>query len=103
VDGRKSQTKPDERLALGAPLELVLFSHDVDYAAAAMAAGMKSIVVGWGWGDKPVRQFGFDTEINRGTEADLVHMRGRIRGNLICRINNCSDQRAREELPAADA
>jgi hypothetical protein len=102
VDGRKSQTKPDERLVLGAPLELVLFSHDVDYAAAAMAAGMNSIVVDWEWADKPVRQFGFDTEINRGTETDLVHMRGRIRGNLICRINNGSDQRVREALRAAE-
>lgn len=87
---------------LGAPLELVLFSHDLDYAAAAMAAGMNSIVVDWEWADKPVRQFGFDTEINRGTEADLVRMRGRIRGNLICRINNCSDQRVREALRAAE-
>jgi hypothetical protein len=102
VDRRKSQAKLDERLVLGAPLELVLFSHDVDYAAAAMAAGINSIVVDWEWADKPVRQFGFDTEINRGTEADLLRMRGRIRGNLICRINNGPDHRVREALRAAE-
>jgi hypothetical protein len=67
--------KLNERLVLGAPLELILFSHDLDYAEAAMAAGMNSVVVDWEWADKPVRQFGFDTEINRGTEADLLHAR----------------------------
>jgi hypothetical protein len=87
---------------LGAPLELVLFSHDLDYAAAAMAAGMNNVVVDWEWCGKSGRQFGFDTEINRGTEADLVRMRERIQGNLICRINNGSDQRVREALRAAE-
>jgi HpcH/HpaI aldolase/citrate lyase family len=87
---------------LGAPLELILFSHDLDYAEAAMAAGMNSVVVDWEWADKSVRQFGFDTEINRGTETDLLRMRERVQGNLICRINNGADQRVREALRAAD-
>jgi hypothetical protein len=87
---------------LEAPLQLVLFSHDLDYAAAATAAGMNSIVVDWEWSGKSVRQFGFATEINRGTEADLISMRRRIRGNLICRINNGPNQRVREALRAAE-
>jgi 2-keto-3-deoxy-L-rhamnonate aldolase RhmA len=87
---------------LEAPLQLVLFSHDLDYAAAATTAGMNSIVVDWEWSGKSVRQFGFATEINRGTEADLISMRRRIQGNLICRINNGPNQRVREALRAAE-
>jgi hypothetical protein len=87
---------------LGAPLELILFSHDLDYAEAAMAAGMNSVVVDWEWCGKSGRQFGFDTEINRGTETDLRRMRERVQGNLICRINNGPDQRVREALRAAE-
>jgi hypothetical protein len=87
---------------LGAPLELILFSHDLDYAGAAMAAGMNSVVVDWEWCGKSGRQFGFDTEINRGTETDLLRMRERIQGNLICRIDNRSHQRDREALRAAE-
>lgn len=67
-----------------------------------MAAGMNSVVVDWECCGKPGRQFGFDTEINRGTEADLLRMRRRIRGNVICRVNNGPERRVREALRAAE-
>lgn len=76
--------------------DVLLFSHDVDYAAAAIAAGMAGVVVDWEWRGKADRQNGHDTQINRGTVDDLVAI-GRVAGErVICRINNLAGQRERE-------
>lgn len=84
------------------PLEILLFSHDLEYAAAAMAAGVSAIVVDWENYDKSARQSGWDTEINCGTETDLIGMRQSIAGTVICRINNQPGQRVHELRRAAE-
>ena len=85
-------------------LELLLFTHDPDYARAAVAGGMDAIVVDWEWRGKSGRQAGRDTEINRGIEADLSGMRAALgtSGTLICRINNCDEVREHELERAVD-
>ena len=83
-------------------LEVLLFSHDFEYATAAIAAGMNGIVVDWEWVGKAERQRGRDTEITRGTEAILSAMRKRFTGRLICRIENQPDRRIAEALRAAE-
>lgn len=69
-------------------MELLLFSHDPAYSAAAIAAGVAKVVVDWEWSGKSVRQVGQDTEINRGTLADLVAAADVVGDRLICRVNN---------------
>lgn len=87
----------ETRRAASKPLELLLFTHDPLYARAAIAGGMDAIVVDWEWRGKSGRQAGRDTEINRGTEADLSTMRAAVKsGTLICRINNCDEVRGQE-------
>lgn len=69
-------------------LPLFLFTHEPDYGAAAIRAGVAGIVVDWEWRGKAARQRGVDTEVNRGTPQDLAAMRSAFAGHLICRINN---------------
>jgi hypothetical protein len=84
------------------PLDVLLFSQDLDYADAASRAGMNGIVVDWEWRGKGRRQRGWDTEIVRGTQADLAAMRARVPGPLLCRINNLPGAREREARRAAE-
>jgi hypothetical protein len=74
-------------------MEIVLFSHEVDYAAAAVAAGMAAVVVDWEWRGKADRQSGHDTQINRGTPADLSAIANVAGPRVICRINNTPARR----------
>lgn len=69
-------------------MEILLFSHDAGYSAAAVEAGMDGVVVDWECSGKARRQAGQDTEINHGTVADLDAARPGAAGKLICRINN---------------
>lgn len=78
------------------PLQLLLFTRDTAYAAAAVNGGMDGIVVDWECRGKASRQAGRDTEINRGTESDLARMRATVDAHLVCRINNCEELRLRE-------
>jgi len=84
------------------PLELFLFSHDSEYAATAMAAGFNGIVIDWERSGKSERQSGWNTEINAGTEADLIAMRQHIVGTLICRVDNEPGLRVEQVRRAAD-
>lgn len=84
------------------PLELLLFTHDADYAAAAVQGGMDGIIVDWEWSQKPERQAGWNTEVNRGTEADLAAVVERVDAPVICRINNTPRARRREALRAVE-
>lgn len=85
-------------------LELLLFTHDADYARAAVAGGIDAIVVDWEWRGKSVRQAGRDTEINRGTDEDLSRLREAVpAATLICRINNDLDEVRARELDRAVA
>jgi hypothetical protein len=84
------------------PFQILLFSQDFDYAAAAVAAGVDAVVVDWEWRGKAERQFGRRTEINHGTKAHLAGMRRRVTGHLICRINNIPILRVEELRCAAD-
>lgn len=69
-------------------MDVLLFSQDREYASAAVAAGVARVVVDWEWRGKAERQAGRDTEINRGTHADLAAMRAAVGDRVICRINN---------------
>lgn len=77
-------------------MDVVLFSHDAIYSAAAVAAGIDGVVVDWEFSGKPERQSGQDTEINRGTVEDLVAARKGADGKLICRVNNTIEGRDAE-------
>jgi len=77
-------------------MEILLFSHDQPYSAAAIAAGMGAVIVDWEWSGKPERQIGNDTQINRGTLHDLVTVGEVAAGRLICRINNTDEGRRNE-------
>jgi hypothetical protein len=73
--------------------DVLLFSHDRDYAAAALACGMAAVVVDWEWRGKAERQCGHDTQINHGTVADLAAMTAVAGDRVVCRINNVPGQR----------
>ncbi len=83
-------------------MEILLFSHDTAYAAGACAAGVAGIVVDWEWSGKADRQIGQDTEINRGTLADLDAARTFAGDRLICRINNTPAAREAESRLAVE-
>jgi len=69
-------------------MDVLLFTHDPDYATAAVAAGVHAIVVDWEWSGKAERQAGRDTQINQGTDRDLATIRRAVGERVICRINN---------------
>jgi hypothetical protein len=77
-------------------MDVLLFSHDAPYAAAAIAGGVAQVIVDWEHSGKPERQFGRDTEINRGTVADLVAVRAAAGARVVCRINNTDAARDAE-------
>ncbi|MFL6592300.1 MAG: hypothetical protein ACJ8GK_06280 [Luteimonas sp.] len=83
-------------------MELILFSHDVGYAAAAVAAGVAHVVVDWEWRGKAERQCGWDTQINRATPQDVQAMRAAIGDRVICRVNNTPPDRDDECRAAVD-
>jgi hypothetical protein len=80
----------------GAPMQVLLFSHDIAYATAAVAGGVERVVVDWEWRGKHARQAGRDTQVNRGTPADLQAMRAAVGDRVICRINNAPSVRLAE-------
>lgn len=69
-------------------MDLFLFTLSADYGGQAAAQGFDGLVVDWESGGKERRQLGHDTEINRGTPADLAAMRAATPGHLICRVDN---------------
>ena len=83
-------------------LDIVLFTLDIDYAAAAVRAGVAGVVVDWEWRGKAARQQGRDTQINHGTQEDLTRVRARCAGPVICRINNQPEARLREARLAVE-
>jgi hypothetical protein len=94
---------PDVNIKMEArSLELLLFTHDANYADAAVQGGFDGIIVDWEWSDKPARQAGWNTEVNRGTEANLVEVVQRVDAPVICRINNKSRTRRREAVRALE-
>ncbi len=87
---------PGIALIAARPLDVLLFSHDPRYAAAAAGAGVTRVVVDWESSGKAVRQDGRDTEINDGTIGDLQVIRAAVGNRVACRINNFPGQRAQE-------
>jgi hypothetical protein len=83
-------------------LDILLFALDVDYAAAAVRAGVAAVVVDWEWRGKAARQDGRDTQINYGTQEDLMRARASCAGPVICRINNRPEVRQREARLAVE-
>lgn len=83
-------------------LDVVLFMLNVDYAAAALRAGVAAVVVDWEWRGKATRQNGRDTQINYGTQEDLARMRASSAGHVICRTNNQPEVRVREARLAVE-
>lgn len=82
--------------------DLWLFTHDTDYGAAAVSAGVRGVVIDWEWRGKEARQLGRDTEVNHGKENDLGAMRAAVQGPIACRINNYPGARQREAARAAE-
>jgi hypothetical protein len=82
------------------PMELLLFTTAPDEAARARDAGVRGVVVDWEVDGKDERQSGFDTEINRGTPADLERLRGVSGIERWCRVNRMSP-RTRDEVELA--
>jgi hypothetical protein len=87
---------PDEAL------EVFLFTHDADYATAGIAGGITGIVVDWEHCGKADRQRGWNTDVSHGTDEDLGRIRARVRGHVVCRINNTPQRRRAETERAAD-
>lgn len=80
-------------------MELLLFTHDPDYAAAAATAGVDALVVDWEHRGKQSRQDGFDTEINFAGPDELAAIRRAAPGaRVICRINNTPGRREEARL-----
>jgi hypothetical protein len=69
-------------------MHVLLFSHDAAYSAAAIAGGVARVIVDWESDGKFERQAGRDTEVNRGTLADLVAAVAVAGDRVACRINN---------------
>jgi hypothetical protein len=72
---------------VGHHFELLLFSTDPAFIEEAVAAGVDGIVVDWEVAGKRRRQAGADTEINADTVEDLMRVRSRVEGRVLCRIN----------------
>lgn len=69
-------------------IDLFLFTTNPTLAGEAIRAGVAGIVIDWEFRDKPERQSGFDTQINRDTPADLAAIRAALPGaHVLCRIN----------------
>lgn len=85
-----------------ADFDVLLFSDDPVYAAAAEAAGCAGVIVDWEQRGKGARQIGFDTEISAAGPAELQAMRSRLHGRLLCRINNAPVIRVQEARAAVD-
>lgn len=83
-------------------MDVLLFTFDTEYGAAATHSGIAGIVVDWEWHGKYLRQAGADTEISRGTDKDLARMRAAVQGRLICRVNNEAGTRMAEVRRAID-
>lgn len=83
-------------------MDVLLFTFDSEYGAAATHSGMAGIVVDWEWHGKSLRQAGADTEISRGTDEDLARMRAAVKGRVICRVNNKPGTRIAEARRAVD-
>lgn len=74
-------------------MDILLFSHEPDYAAAAVDGGVAGVLVDWEWRGKGTRQAGWDTQINHGTAEDLCAIAAVAQGRASCRINNQPGQR----------
>lgn len=83
-------------------MELILFSHEVGYAAAAVAAGVDHVVVDLEWRGKAERQCGWDTQINRASMREVGAMHAAIGDRVICRVNNDMPVRDDECRAAVD-
>lgn len=80
--------------------ELLLFSTDLSFIRAAVAAGVNGIVIDWERIGKAERQRGFDTQINADTLEDLERVRAAVEVPVICRINAFGPT-TRDEIEAA--
>lgn len=80
--------------------ELFLFSTDILFVQAAVAAGVAGVVVDWERIGKEERQRGYDTQIGTDTLEDLRRVRAATSAKVICRINPFGPY-TRSELTAA--
>ncbi len=77
-------------------MRVLLFSHEMEYARAAIAAGVSQLVIDWENAGKERRQRGFDTQINHGTPEELRAAVAFAPGRVVCRINNTPEARDRD-------
>jgi hypothetical protein len=68
--------------------QLLLFSTDLAYVRAAVAAGIDGVIVDWEHIGKLARQTDADTQVNLHTDDDLREVRAATDAHIICRINN---------------
>lgn len=83
--------------------ELLVFAADPARAAAVLNAGASGVIVDWENKGKPERQQGADTEINFFGPEDLLRVRRRVNGHVICRINGFHGGTAEEIQKALDS
>jgi hypothetical protein len=80
----------------GTELELALFASDLDVVRAAVAGGVRTVVVDWEHEGKEARQAAADTEINRHTAEDLRAARAATSAWLLCRLNRLGPRSSAE-------
>ena len=84
-------------------MDLLLFTVDADRAAAAVAAGVRGVVVDWENRGKSRRQHGEGTEVNAHTPADLARVRAAVppgAGLVLCRVDGAGPH-TRDQVDAA--
>ena len=69
------------------PLELLLFTTDVEFAQAAERAGIDGLIVDWESKGKNERQRGHDMETNADTADDVVRIATAVSCPVIVRVN----------------
>ena len=85
------------------PLDLFLFTTDLQAAKAAEAAGVKSLIVDWERHGKQARQHGYDTEINAHTEDDVRVLADALAIPITVRVDSLAGDGERDIEVALDA
>ncbi|MGL5094126.1 MAG: aldolase/citrate lyase family protein, partial [Planctomycetia bacterium] len=84
------------------PLELYLFTADVELARVAEKAGVDGVIVDWENVGKETRQKGYDLQLNRDTPAEVRRLADAVGFPVTVRINRLSGGTAQEVQTALD-
>ena len=89
-------------MSVNSQFGLYLFLADLDFATAAIQAGVTGIVVDWEKAGKERRQAFANTQINQHSVDDLYRLQEAIRAPILCRINALHDS-SQDEVDLAIA